>query len=288
MGTLKMGTDFDENPTPELTPAPEAETEEQSETPETPTEETVQEEETPVAPAAEEQPAPAEPPQPSKIKIGETEYSEDELKTIVEKGQKIRDWETKMPGFNVDTFMPDYTRKSQRLAEYEKRLAVKPTPKADLKELGVDEEQVKVFEAVAKNLGYVSKHDLVQDSVEAQKDAFITRHPEYAPGTPVNDQRWADLMTEFSFYNWQSHPQMVEKFLEEAHNRVSPKWTEPKRGEEVKTAIVTKQAQANLVAAGGGTPKGATSPKATGNNSALVAKYKAAGWSDDDIKELLT
>ena len=224
---------------------------------------------------------------PSKVKIGEQEFSNEELQEIVNKGSKIKEWEKKMPGFNIDTFMPDYTTKSQRLKEYEKRFAPKESKQNldELKELGVDEDQINAFQKVAKHLGFVRQTDLVQDSVEVQKESFIARHPEYAPGTPVNDQKWSTLMEEFSLFNWQQHPEKVEKLLEKAHEEVSKSWIETERGQKVKQNITTIQAKANAAAIGGnGVGKGVTTLK---SDNSTIEKYRAMGWSENDIKEIL-
>lgn len=224
---------------------------------------------------------------PSKVKIGEQEFSSEELQEIVNKGSKIKEWEKKMPGFNIDTFMPDYTVKSQRLREYEKRSAPKENKQNldELKELGVDEDQIEAFQKVAKHLGFVRQTDLVQDSVEAQKESFIARHPEYAPGTPVNDQKWSKLMEEFSLFNWQQHPEKVEKLLEKAHEEVSKSWIETERGQKIKQNITTIQAKANAVAVGGnGLGKGVTTLK---SDNSIIEKYRSMGWSDSEIKEIL-
>lgn len=227
----------------------------------------------------------AESTEPTKIKIGEMEYSEEELQTIVARGSKIKEWEKKMPGFDIDKFMPDYTRKSQRLAELEKRTAPKEKKANDLKTLGIDEDQVKAFETVAEHLGFVRQTDLVKDSVDAQKEAFLSRHADYKAKTPVSDAKWESLMQEFNLYNWQGHPHRVEEFLEEAHRKVSATWQETDRGEKMKESITTKKAQVQQATGGGG--KTASAPKKAEQPNA-AAKYRAMGWSEEDIKDLLT
>lgn len=226
---------------------------------------------------------------PSKIKVGEREFTEEELSTIVAEGTKVQGWKQKMPGFDIDQLMPDYTRKSQRLARYEGQFGKTPetAPKESLEELGVDQDQVNTFEKVAKRLGFVRQTDLVQNSVEAQKDAFLAHHKEYATDTPQGDARWNQLMEHFSIYNWQAHPQKVEELLEEAHQKVSQSWREVSRGEKVKETITTRKAQATAVAFGGGS---STSKPATNSSSnvGLADKYRDMGWTEDDIKELLT
>ena len=219
---------------------------------------------------------------PAKIKLGDKEFTQEELQEITEKGSKVKEWETKMPGFNLDTLMPDYTRKSQRLAAYEKR-APKAAEEVDLSD--IDSSEVEKFTRVAKHLGFVKQSDLVRDSVEVQKNAFIASHPEYQPGTTINDAKWDQLMEQFSLYNWQAYPQKVEDFLEKAHGEVSKTWQETAKNEKTKETIVTKTAVANASATSGGNSQKAQSKT---DNSALADKYRAMGWAEEDIKEILT
>lgn len=221
------------------------------------------------------------------ITIGDQEFTKEELQDIVSKGSKVKQWEEKMPGFDVDKLMPDYTKKSQRLAAYEKGLVPKQEEKEDLSELGIDQEQVKLFEKVAKNLGFVRNTDLAQNSVEAQKEAFLQTHKEYSAGSPNGDARWSALMEEFSLYNWQAHPQRVGELLEKAHAEIAGRFQEPARGEETQKTISKKQAQAALVALGGSGKK-STAPKPPQRNNEMADKFRAMGWSEEDINDVLS
>lgn len=287
MSVVKNNPAFTDEPAapaavePELVEEESAETEEESEAEETTTEETPVAD--PITPVVEE------PVVPAKVKIGEKEYTQDELNELVTKGSKIKDWETKMPGFDVDKFMPDYTQKSQRLAAIDKRPAqkeVKLDPK-ELETMGIDDAQIKAFEKVAKHLGFVKNTDLVQDSIEAQKEAFIAQHPEYAPGTPVNDAKWGKLIEEFQLYNWQSNPGKVGSLLERAHSEVSKAWVEQERGGKVQEVVTTQKAKAAAAAMGGGGGKGAPAKAPAASNTDMAEKFRAMGWSEADIKEIL-
>lgn len=261
----------------EVEKTPELEEEQSVET----TEEEIVEEE---APAEEEAAEETVEEKPVLTKIGDREYTVEELQEIVAKGSKIKEWETKMPGFDVDKLMPDYTRKSQELARLTK---TKPAEKKEtLEELGMDETQIKLFERAAKHLGFVKQTDLVENSIEAQKDIFISHHKEYTPGTPEADAKWASLMSEFSLYNWQAHPERVEELLEKTHKEISKTIDETVRGAQVLNTIATKKAQATANSLGGGSGKSTIQPAAKVSPS-LVEKYRQAGWSEADIKELL-
>ena len=219
--------------------------------------------------------------EPQKIKIGDKEFTEEELNGIIEKGGKVQEWETKMPGFNLDTLMPDYTKKSQKLAQYEKH----PAPKVEEVDLSdVDADELEKFDRIAKHRGFVKQSDIVQDSVEVQKNTFIASHPEYKQGIPANDAKWEQLMEQFALYNWQAFPHKVEDMLEKAHSEVSKTWNDEAKNQKTKESVTTKQAIVDAVAKGGNGSQKTTAPK---DSSALADKYRALGWAEDDIKEIL-
>ena len=219
--------------------------------------------------------------EPQKVKIGDKEFTAEELSGIVEKGTKVKEWETKMPGFNLDTLMPDYTKKSQRLAAME-RQSFKAEPQ-DLSD--VDADEVQKFEKIAKHFGYVRQTDLAQSTVESQKEAFLSQHPEYNPGNTINDAKWSQLMEQFSVYNWQAFPHKVGDLLEKAHVEVSKSWNETKVNERTKETIVTKKAVADATAISGGNAQKQSNQS---SNTALADKYRVLGWTEEDIKEILT
>lgn len=64
------------------------------------------------------EPEPNAPETPETIKIGEKEYTQDQLSELVGLGELTREVETKT-NRKIDQFWPDYTRKSQRLTELE-------------------------------------------------------------------------------------------------------------------------------------------------------------------------
>ena len=214
--------------------------------------------------------------EPQKINIGDKEFT-----GIIEKGGKVQEWETKMPGFNLDTLMPDYTKKSQKLAQYEKH----PAPKAEEVDLSdVDADELDKFDRIAKHRGFIKQSDIVQDSVEVQKNTFIASHPEYKQGIPANDAKWEQLMEQFALYNWQAFPHKVEDMLEKAHSEVSKTWNEDAKNQKTKESVTTKQAIVDAVAKGGSGSQKTAAPK---DNSALADRYRALGWAEEDIKEIL-
>ena len=220
------------------------------------------------------------------VKIGEVEYTPEELQAIVAKGNKVKEWETKMPGYDLDKLYPEFTKRSQRLAQYEKANPVVDAQK-ELDELGIEPEQAKAFEKIAKSLGFIRQNDLVDRSVESQKESFLANHPEYLPKSVGGDEKWLKLMSEFNVYNWQANPQRVEELLEKTHEAVSKTWVESQRGNKVQENIATKKAQANAASMGGASGgTGSTKPKAPVSD--LANRYRMMGWAEEDIKEILT
>ena len=61
-----------------------------------------------------------EPQEPEKVKVGEKEYTQEELTSVVGLGETAKEYETKW-NRPIGEFYPDYTQKSQKLSEYEKK-----------------------------------------------------------------------------------------------------------------------------------------------------------------------
>ena len=57
-----------------------------------------------------------------KVKVGDKEYTQDELSGLVGLGETAKEYETKW-NRPIKEFYPDYTKKSQRLAELERKEA---------------------------------------------------------------------------------------------------------------------------------------------------------------------
>ena len=109
------------------------------------------------------------------VKVGEKEYAQDELSQLVGLGETAREYETKW-NRKVSEFYPDYTQKSQRLAELEKQDGERKVQEeaANQKELEekakadqlTPEEARKLALQQAHDLGIVTKDDF---SVEVNK-----------------------------------------------------------------------------------------------------------------------
>mgnify|MGYP001616044471 CR=1 FL=1 len=101
-------------------------------------------------------------PQDTKVKVGEKEYSQDELSQLVGLGETAQEFETKW-NRKIGDFYPDYTQKSQKLAEFEKaeadRQRAELQAKADANELSPEESRRLVLQQ-AKEYGLLTKDEL--------------------------------------------------------------------------------------------------------------------------------
>ena len=90
----------------------------------------------------------------AKIKVGEQEYTQDELNELVGLGSRAREVGSAHGGF--DKFVSEYGRKSERIGELKKQLDEKAKPT----ESGDPEDQIEQARLAAKRLGIVLKEDL--------------------------------------------------------------------------------------------------------------------------------
>ena len=101
-------------------------------------------------------------PQDTKVKVGEKEYSQDELSQLVGLGETAQEFESKW-NRKIGDFYPDYTQKSQKLAEFEKadeeRQKAELQAKADANNLSPEETRKLVLQQ-AREYGLLTKDEL--------------------------------------------------------------------------------------------------------------------------------
>ena len=107
-----------------------------------------------------------------KVKIGEKEYTQEELDKVVKLGEVAQEYETKW-NRPIGEFYPDYTQKSQKLAEFEKADVerVKAEDEAKQKEIAekakagelTPEETKQLALQQAKELGIITKEDFLPE-----------------------------------------------------------------------------------------------------------------------------
>lgn len=98
---------------------------------------------------------------PEKIKVGEEEYTQEELDRLVKLGKIGVEAEEKYDT-KIDRIWPEFTTKSQKLKELEQRIETRETEEIKAKEGKelTEEEQKKIARAEAKKLGIVLDEDL--------------------------------------------------------------------------------------------------------------------------------
>jgi hypothetical protein len=101
--------------------------------------------------------------EPEKIKLGEKEYSQDELSKLVGLGEVASELETKW-NTKIDRLYPEFTKKSQQLSEYEAK--VKGFEESKQKEIETKpqeqlspEEQSQLIKQELKKYGVVTTED---------------------------------------------------------------------------------------------------------------------------------
>ena len=108
--------------------------------------------------------------EPTKIKVGESEFTTDELQGFVESGKKLKDIETKQ-GQPVEKILESWGKRGERLGEWKKATgAEKPEEFLKVKEAElnkpqeeVDKEKVKQqIIAEAKEVGLITKDEAVE------------------------------------------------------------------------------------------------------------------------------
>ena len=111
--------------------------------------------------------------EPEKIKLGDKEYTQDELSKLVGLGEFAQEVETKQ-NRKLDKIYPDYVKATQRLSELEKELEETKAPKAPPSEgTELTPEQIKEQALIeAKKLGLISVNDVNEyiDSRLAARD----------------------------------------------------------------------------------------------------------------------
>ena len=93
-----------------------------------------------------------------KIKVGEKEYTQDELQDLVGMGEKTREIESSM-NTKIDRVYPEYTKATQRNKEYEEKIKEYEAKSASPQ---LDEESIRQAKDAARKIGLVTKDDFAQ------------------------------------------------------------------------------------------------------------------------------
>lgn len=115
--------------------------------------------------------------EPQKIKVGEKEYNQDELDQIVQLGETAREFETKW-NRKIDQFYPDYTQKSQRLAELEREKQAREEAELRAKQEQGNlspEDARRVALEEARKLGLITKEEFDTEVNKAVASALAVK-----------------------------------------------------------------------------------------------------------------
>ena len=108
-----------------------------------------------------------------KVKVGEKEYSQDELSNLVGLGETAKEYETKW-NRKISEFYPDYTQKSQKLSDYEKKDAERQVI-LEKQEKEEEEKRQEELEERAR-AGKLSPEEIKQAALrEARELGLLTR-----------------------------------------------------------------------------------------------------------------
>lgn len=98
-----------------------------------------------------------------KIKIGESEYDPEELRSMVDVASKVRDYEKKS-GTDFDNLTSEFGRRAVTIGELKKELEEAKSKKADERKASGEElsedDQVRLAQEQARKLGIVTQKDL--------------------------------------------------------------------------------------------------------------------------------
>lgn len=161
----------------------------------------------------------------------------------------------------------------------------------------VDEDQVKLFERIAKVKGYVPRSELrAQQFEETRKTAqeeFLEKHPEYKPENDTDDSLYNTLKSELALYAAPEDPRLIPKLFERAHSAVKQQYPD-KFSKTVKTVQqhVAASSRTKVASSGSQSPKSSTVKAEQKESSGTLSSEKIqilknSGWSEADIAELM-
>ena len=128
-------------------------------------------------------PEEVKPAEPAPVKVGEKEYSQDELSQLVGLGESAREYETKW-NRKIGDFYPDYTQKSQKLAEYERQLDERVKQDEEKRRIELEEKKPKdltpgevreLAQQQARELGIVTRDEFSTEVNKAVANALSAR-----------------------------------------------------------------------------------------------------------------
>lgn len=185
-----------------------------------------------------------EPPTVQPVKIGEEEYTPDQLAELVQKGKTAKEWESQRPGYNLDSLYADYTQKTMELAELKKQESLHvQEPQIQL----APEEQIYLQKAVNPIIETAFQKERDRQAIES----FKKMHSEY------NDLvKWNDYSSFFnSYYKLPTEVSAQLSVMEMAHQNKNFDSEVKKKAEQAKGQALTDIQKLEMASAGGGVQK---------------------------------
>lgn len=232
--------------------------------------------------------------------VVEEELDEATRKEIMDLGKYFWEYQKERPGFDVKELHKEFTRKSMKLAETERKLELyeKSEPQTNVEEdplTDIAEGDVKLIERVLRAKGYVKRDEvepLKAQSRQTQEqtiiNTFIAEHPEYSDAQDPEGARWNALMAEFKLFDktTRENPEKTLDLLKRAHRIVTP--PAQQRAETIKQIAEQKRnrlGQQSSEGSSGKAPAPTTDTQVSPKHAQLLANLK--GFSDEQKANIL-
>lgn len=181
------------------------------------------------------------------VKIGEEEYTPDQLAELVQKGKIVKEWEIEKPGYNLDTLYADYTKKTMELAELRRN---QPQVESEIQLAPEDQQLLK------KAVNPLIESALQQERDKMALDSFKNQHAEY------NDLvKWKKYISFFnSYYKLPTEIPAQLTVMEMAHQNMNFEAEVAKKAHETKGQTLANMQKLEMASVGGGQQKTAPTP----------------------------
>lgn len=162
----------------------------------------------------------------------------------------------------------------------------------------IDEEQIQLFERIAKARGYIPKTELdaqkFEDTRQSAQEDFLKKHPEYLPENDTDDNLYNALKAELALYAAPQDHKMIPKLFERAHKAVSEQYPDrfssKTKSSKQQIAASSRTRVASAASKSSTAPLSKSERQSSGNEvltQERISILKNSGWTDEDIEELM-
>lgn len=186
---------------------------------------------------------------PQGVKVGEQEYTSDQLTELVNKGKTVKEWEQSKPGYNLDSLYADYTRKSQKLAELERNQG---EPESGSESVLAPGEQ----EMLNKVVNPIIEQAFQKERDQQALNLFKKSHPEYQESS-----NWTRFIGFFnSYYKLPTAVEAQLQVMEMAHQNMNFEAEVKKKALQEKGQTLANIQKLDMASVGGGGQKSEPNP----------------------------